>query len=417
MPATVNQEASRYKILYVDDELLSLKYFQQIVSEDYEVITAPSAEEGLRILNEHHASIGVVVSDQKLHGMQGTSFLSKLRDQYPEIMRILATAYADIGTAVAAINEGAIYHYISKPWEPESLVLTLQRAMERFVLTAERERLLREKADMVRQLITSDRLAGYGVLAEGINHHLRNALVPVEIYLQIAGQGHEEGEEHDVEFLTQLHTAARTQVRRITEMLDRLASVSRARDASDEELVSVEQVWNEVQGQLAGAIEEKGVSVQLTVEPGLPAVRCNHSRLSYIMRLLVEDELAHLQPGMEMQILLRQETETENGPQVYLELSDTGPNIDPSRLQLMFTPFFVRLETPQYVGINLAICYVTLDSLGGRARSFHDPDRGTVISFSLPVQPSGKPAEGKPLLDAWSEAMESAGSDKPKSLY
>src|SRR4051812_111865 len=116
MPAMVTQEEKRYKILYVDDELLSLKYFRQIVSEDFDVVTAASAEEGLRVVEQYHQSIAVVISDQKLHGMQGTSFLATLRDKYPDIMRILATAYADIATAVSAINDGAIYHYISKPW-------------------------------------------------------------------------------------------------------------------------------------------------------------------------------------------------------------------------------------------------------------------------------------------------------------
>jgi two-component system, probable response regulator PhcQ len=409
MTATVNQDISRFKILYVDDELLSLKYFQQIVSEDFQVITASSAEEGLRVLEQQQDSIAVVISDQKLHGMQGTSFLATLRVKYPDIIRILATAYADIATAVSAINDGAIYHYISKPWEPESLVLTLRRSMERFVLRAEKESLLQEKAEMVRQLITSDRLAGYGVLAEGINHHLRNALVPVEIYLQIAGQSQAgDAEDQDAEFLNQLHTAARTQVRRITEMLDRLASVSRVNESSKEELVSVEDLWNEVQGQLAGAILEKGVKMHLTAAPGLPRVRCNHARLSYVLRLLVEDELAHLQPTNEVRVLLKQGAESvEEGAHVCLEISDTGPDIDPSRLPLMFTPFFVRQETPQYVGMNLAICYVTLDSLGGWARAYHDAERGTVLAFFLPVQPTGRSEGSKPLLDAWGEAMES----------
>jgi signal transduction histidine kinase len=410
MPPSENSEARRFKILYVDDELLSLKYFQQIVGEDFDVLTAASAEEGLRLVEQQHDSIAVVVSDQKLHGMQGTSFLAKLRDRHPDIIRILATAYADVATAVSAINEGAIYHYISKPWDPESLVLTLQRAMERFVLAAEKDRLLQEKADMVRQLITSDRLAGYGVLAEGINHHLRNALVPVEIYLQMAGQAQSGPiDEHDTEFLGQLHAAARTQVRRITEMLDRLASVTRIKDSSDEELISVDEVWNEVLVQLKEAIREKGVHVQAMVSPGLPKVRCNSSRLSYVLRLLIEDELAHLQPGHTLQAHLKQEANgPDQEPHVCLEISDTGPDIDPQRLPLMFTPFFVRQETPQYVGINLAICYVTLDSLGGRAKAHHDPERGTVLSFFLPVQPSGRPAGGKPLLDTWGEAMESA---------
>jgi len=412
MSAPVNQDSPRFKVLYVDDELLSLKYFQQIVGEDFDVITAASAEEGLRVMEQNHESIAVVISDQRLGGMQGTLFLTKLRERYPDVMRILATAYADIATAVSAINDGAIYHYISKPWEPESLILTLQRAMERFVLTAEKERLLKEKADMVRQLITSDRLAGYGVLAEGINHHLRNALVPVEIYLQLAGPGQEGGnDEHDTEFLGQLHEAARTQVRRITEMLDRLASMSHVNEASEDALVSVEEVWNEVIAQLAEAIQEKGVQMSLAAEPDLPSIRCKRSRLSYILRLLVEDELEHLRPGCEVRVMLKHGVGTDGeGDHVRVEVSDTGPDIDPNRLGSMFTPFFVRQDTPQYVGMNLAICYVTLDSLGGWSKAFHDTERGTVLAFFLPVQPTNRPASAKPLLDAWGEAMESARS-------
>src|SRR5580704_11892163 len=103
MSVSENSDARRFKILYVDDELLSLKYFQQIVGEDFDVITAASAEEGLRVVEQQHESIAVVISDQKLHGMQGTAFLAVLREKHPEIMRILATAYADIATAVSAI--------------------------------------------------------------------------------------------------------------------------------------------------------------------------------------------------------------------------------------------------------------------------------------------------------------------------
>jgi signal transduction histidine kinase len=410
MPAPVHPETNRYKILYVDDELLSLKYFQQIVGEDFDVITAASAEEGLRVMEQNHESVAVVVSDQRLGGMQGTRFLAGLREKYPDVMRILATAYADIGTAVSAINEGAIYHYISKPWEPESLVLTLQRAMERFVLTAEKERLLKEKADMVRQLITSDRLAGYGVLAEGINHHLRNALVPVEIYLQLAGQAHGAPvDEQDPEFLGQLHGAAHSQVRRITEMLDRLASMSHVNDNTEESLVPVEEVWQEVAGQLAEAIQEKGVEMTFSVEPELPSVRCNRSRISYILRLLVEDELDHLRPGAEVNVVLKRGVGTgDEGEHVCLEISDSGPDIDPARLESMFTPFFVRQETPQYVGMNLAICYVTLDSLGGWSKAFDDPDRGTVLAFFFPVQPTARSTDTRLLLDKWGEAMETA---------
>lgn len=388
MQITAENSPKLLKILYVDDEALALKYFRQIVGQEFAVITARSAEEGLKIVAEDDGGIAIVVSDQRMTGMPGISFLSELRNDNPDIVRILATAFSDVQTAVAAINEGAIYHYINKPWDPDLLIQTMRRAMEWFQLREERETLLKEKSSMVRQLIVADRLAGFGMLAQGINHHLRNALVPVETYLQMSGgkQSSLNAEDGDEQFLSELHHAAQAQVRHITGLLGRLSTLPKTQEASNGGLLDIEKLLIEIINQLTQPLDDKQMNVTVSVEGDLPLVQGDPSRLSHVMRLIIQDELELLESANEINIVLRNFDEEENGGHVCIEISDSGPNLPQDRLASVFTPFFLREENPQYAGLSLAASYMTLCSLGGWAQAYNDPERGTVLAFSIPVR-------------------------------
>ena len=124
----------RFYILYVDDEERSLKQFARVMEEHFKVLTATNAADGYRLLEEYRDEIGVLMTDQRMPGEKGVQLLEKARQLRPRIIRILATAYSDIDAAVDAVNTGAIYKYVSKPWEVEQLVQSLRRAMEFFVV-------------------------------------------------------------------------------------------------------------------------------------------------------------------------------------------------------------------------------------------------------------------------------------------
>lgn len=400
----------RRKVLYVDDEKLSLKYFQEIVCEEFDVLTAHSAEEGWSVVDQDPEAVAIVVSDQRLGGMQGTAFLTRLREKHPDITRILATGYSDIATAVAAINDGAIYQYINKPWDPASLLPTLRAAMDGFVLRAERKQLLSEKAAMVRDLIVSDRLAGYGVLAEGINHHLRNALVPVEVYLQLAGgeSAAEYAQGMEPEFLEELRQAAQIQVRRITEMLGKLSSIHKIKSPKNEDSIAPAELWHEVIAQLAPELEERNATIALRVPQPVPSIVTNRNRLSQVLRLVLEDEIERIDPGGVITISLEHRIGNEDvAEHICMEISDTGVNVDPARLASVFTPFFLRPENPQHVSLNLATGYVTLCSLGGWAVASNDPERGTLMILCLPLDAPDR-TSGKLSLEAWERVLGSA---------
>lgn len=111
----------RYAILFVDDEEQALKYFRKLFEDDFKVLTALSAEDAGTTLEEQGEEIGVVVSDHRMPGASGVSLLEQVKRKYPEIVRILTTAYSGLENAVAAVNEGGAFRYVTKPWNLDEL--------------------------------------------------------------------------------------------------------------------------------------------------------------------------------------------------------------------------------------------------------------------------------------------------------
>lgn len=144
-----------FPVLYVDDEPENLRIFELGFRRDFSVLTATSGEQGLTMLSQR--PIAVVLSDQKMPGLSGVEFLSRARDLDAKTIRILITAYGDAATLGSAINEGCIYRYIAKPWQPEDLRLAVRRAIEVYALDRERDQLLRELTTLNRVARTISR--------------------------------------------------------------------------------------------------------------------------------------------------------------------------------------------------------------------------------------------------------------------
>src|SRR2546430_1221668 len=159
------QDYKKYAILYVDDEVNSLKAFARAYGEEFRILTAASAQEGLKLLEAHPDEIGLLMTDQRMPGEKGVWLLEKARHLRPGIVRILATAYSDMEAAIAAVNTGAIYKYVTKPWDPPQLENTLMRGLEFFIVQRERDQLLKEKMSVLHNMMIADRIVSLGLLA------------------------------------------------------------------------------------------------------------------------------------------------------------------------------------------------------------------------------------------------------------
>lgn len=118
----------KISILYVDDEMNNLISFKAVFRIKYNVLTAISGEEALKILRNN--LINIIITDQRMPQMTGVEFLESILDEFPDPIRILLTGYADMNAVIDAVNKGKIFHYLSKPWNEEELDMTITRAYD-----------------------------------------------------------------------------------------------------------------------------------------------------------------------------------------------------------------------------------------------------------------------------------------------
>jgi len=131
---------AKAEILFVDDERPILNSLKRLLRPTgHRVHIANSGAEGLAVLSEN--PIDVVVSDMRMPEMDGAEFLTNVANKWPDTTRMLLTGYADLSSAIEAINSGSIARYLTKPWQDNDLVMCLEQAIETQHLTREKNRL------------------------------------------------------------------------------------------------------------------------------------------------------------------------------------------------------------------------------------------------------------------------------------
>lgn len=123
----VGDSQERPTLLLVDDEANVINALRRLLRhEGYEILTAANAEEGFHVLSRHH--VQVVLSDQRMPGMCGTEFLSQVKQLYPDTVRVVLSSFADLQTVTHAINAGAVFKFLCKPWNEPELLETIKLA-------------------------------------------------------------------------------------------------------------------------------------------------------------------------------------------------------------------------------------------------------------------------------------------------
>jgi two-component system, probable response regulator PhcQ len=381
----------KFAILYVDDEEKSLKYFTRAFQDQFNIYTAPNAQAGLKILEEHKDEIGVLLTDQRMPGEKGVWLLEKARQVRPRIIRMLATAYSDMDAAVAAVNSGAIYKYVSKPWDPPQLETTLKRALEFFLVQRERDQLLTEKMAVLHNMMIADRIVSLGLLAAGLSHHIRNSLVAVKTFLDLAPSKLKE-ESLDMtqlrnpDFWKDYYQNVQKQIEKITTMLRDLWVVSEEKKFEFNHQVQLREVLSAVVASLSTQLSAKNITVDNQVPETLPVLMVDRPKFTRLFELMLKDEIVHL--PVDGRIDLSASVPLDAPSEVEVQVRDNGPGLPKEALRLIFDPFAVRSDSPMEYGINLMACYFIVHHHGGRVEAQSEEGKGTTFTIRLLQNPN-----------------------------
>ena len=388
----------KYAILYVDDEEKSLKYFTRAFEDQFRIFTAPNAQEGLKLLEAHKDELGLLMTDQRMPGEKGVWLLEKARQLRPRIIRILATAYSDMEAAIAAVNTGAIYKYVTKPWDPPQLENTIKRGLEFFMVQLERDQLLREKMSVLHNMMIADRIVSLGLLAAGLSHHIRNALVAVKTFLDLAPAKMEE-EKLDLtglrnpDFWKEYYQNVQGQIGKINNMLKDLWTASEKPAFAFGDRVQLRQVVADSVAQLKDGFAAKNIQVENSIPEALPALNVDKPKFYRLFELLLKDEIASLPSGSRINLTAKLLNGVRPEKQeIQVQVSDNGPGLPKEALRLVFDPFVVRSDSPVEYGIHLMACYFIVHHHSGKIDAHSEEGQGTTFTLRLPINPEATPA-------------------------
>ncbi len=193
--------AASRRILVVDDESENLEVLAALIEDEFPVTKASSGGEALELLSPDDP-FAVVISDQRMPGMTGIELLAEFERRSPQTVRMMLTAYSDLGPLIAAVNDGSVYRFFLKPWNPDEMRSAIgdalwlhaaQAALNQLVdLLGQRKRDLQATLENLQrvqgELLAAERMTTVGRFSAGIAHNVRNSLTVMMNLLELVQQ-------------------------------------------------------------------------------------------------------------------------------------------------------------------------------------------------------------------------------------
>ncbi len=238
----------------------------------------------------------------------------------------------------------------------------------------------------------ADRIVSLGLLAAGLSHHIRNSLVAVKTFLDLAPEkngrgtgGHERpAQSRFLEGLPPERPVADRKNQRPARRTCWTASENPSAPFADE--VSLRQTVDEALATLREQFAARQIEVENQIPDSLPALNVDKPKFNRLFELLLKEELATLPAGSRVTFSAELEGAAAK-PEIVLQITDNGPGLPQDALRVVFDPFVVRDSVPSEYGINLMACFFIVHHHGGKIDAKSQPGRGTTFTLRLPLQP------------------------------
>ncbi|MGI8950024.1 MAG: hybrid sensor histidine kinase/response regulator [Chitinophagaceae bacterium] len=353
----------KVKVLYIDDEQNNLNAFQASFRRKYNVFTACSSAEGMRVLSEH--PVHVIIADQRMPHSTGVEFFHVVRKSHPDPIRILLTGYTDAEAIVDAINKGEIYRYIRKPWDEIELRNAIQNAHEIFIT---REQLKHKIAELEK---TNDELNRF---VYSTSHDLRSPLASIMGVLNLAKM---EGSVQDANnYLGMIETCVNKMDAFIQKIIEYYKSI---RFENEHELIDFNQLLDESIQMCS--MQNPSITFDVQIEQPCE-FKGDLFRLSVIMNNLISNAVKYQRPTEANPMVILKVRIDEHIAEIVIE--DNGIGILDEHVNNIFKMFFRSSYNITGLGIGLYIVKEALTRIGGEISVHSIYGSGTTFELIVP---------------------------------
>lgn len=355
----------RFGILYLDDEEQNLLSFKALFRRDFDVYTTTSAQEAVNILNS--TPIQIIFSDQKMPDVSGVEFFETILHDFPDAVRILLTGYADIEAVIDAINRGQVYRYVTKPWEPNDLRISVDNAIEKY---------RRDKEIIDKNIALEKANSELEKFVYSASHDLRAPLVSIKGLINVARQ----------EGLDPKATVYLDMIERSTNKLNDFVVniINYYQNGQSDELledINFDQMAEEVFSKYKHYDGAEKVIFRKDISQNSP-FKADAHRIKMVLNNLVSNAIKFSDPKKQQSTVDVQVI--QNKEKALVKVADNGIGISPEVLPGIFEMFYANTDKNIGSGIGLYIAKQAVIKLQGNISASSDQGKGTRFTFEIP---------------------------------
>lgn len=386
-----------HNLLIIDDEVEITKALARQFRRKYNVFSTTDPIEGLQIMEKEN--IQVVLSDQRMPGMTGVDFFSRIKDKYPDALKLILTGYTDIEAVIGAINEGQVFRYVKKPWNPAELDTIISEAFEKYELITNNRRLMHSLQEMNSTLEekvktrTQELEKLNGRLSElnieknryigMVAHDLRNPIGIAASFSDFMIENFETTSKDDkLEYLGYINSSCTFSLNLIHDFLD--ASKIEA-GIFEVNLIQLEYNNFVKESIIQSEILAKNKSQEIITRSNCDTLMLSFDRnkIHQVLNNLLSNAIKYSFPNTKIVIDI---SETEN--EIITRVIDQGQGIPEEDLSKLFSPFQTTsvksTADEKSTGLGLAIVKKIIEAHHGNVGVESEVGKGSSFWFSIP---------------------------------
>ncbi len=369
-------------VLVVDDEAIALKYFSRAFEDRFPVHSVGSAAEALRLLETLEGEIGVLVTDQRMPDASGLDLLKRVREEYPMVVRILTTAYTEQSVLVEAINSGAVYSFVSKPWDLGELETVIENAIELHEQQATEAELVATKFDELRTKILEDRVLDVGMVSAKIGHYIHNALCPLTFVIEQLLKNTSGTPDLPLDFVR----STRDHLYDVAQTLKDLEQVSQPAKRDELSWLDLDELATRALVETEVIRNQKKLAIQKLTDPATPRIYASADQMAKLFRFMIAEEIVSLPAESVVHLTIGANVVDGEVLGALIEFDDFVPVAQHTCPESLLHPFNLRGSNPREFGVFLVSCYFIVRHHGGSLTARINEKGGLSLSLFLPIE-------------------------------